>query len=239
MSGAVRDFTPHLRVESRRELNLLPGGEGPFCSFSITNRWKEIPGVYVFLVDGAPVYVGECKCLVKRVNQGYGHIAPRNCFVGGQATNIRINSLIREAILKIRTVDLVFCRTDSRKRVESEMIGSLKPQWNRAAPWVISRPTAMTAIADHAGSSNVRLVKQASTCRDQVVKAARAVVQEKGQNEFTVLEVVARAREIGVEFSENTIRTHVTSRCCKNAPKNHAVTYDDFERIAPGLYRIV
>ena len=39
-------------------------------------------------------------------------------------------------------------------------------------------------------------------------------------------------------YAESTIRTHVTSRMCGNAPDNHAVTYDDLVRIDAGRYRL-
>jgi hypothetical protein len=31
--------------------------------------------------------------------------------------------------------------------------------------------------------------------------------------------------------------THVVSRTCANAPKHHAITYSDLERVGRGLYR--
>lgn len=68
----------------------------------------------MFLVDHDPVYVGECECLVKRVNQGYGRIGPRNCFMGGRTTNVRINRLVRYAFLRAQIVELAFCRADYR-----------------------------------------------------------------------------------------------------------------------------
>jgi hypothetical protein len=234
-SGAVRDFTPHVRLESQPKPELLQGGEGPFCKFSISNRWRGKPGVYLFLVDGVLVYVGECECLVKRINQGYGCIAPRNCFDGGQATNVRINSLIRKAVLQARTVELAFCLTDDRKRVESEMISALTPRWNRGRPRSVAsvkipRTTATPPI--HRSAPD-----RMPDCRELILKAVRDLVSEKGRNEFTVLEIIKRLH--GADYSESTIRTHITSRCCLNAPKNHAVTYGDFERIARGLYRLV
>ena len=39
-------------------------------------------------------------------------------------------------------------------------------------------------------------------------------------------------------YSESTIRTHVTSRMCANAPDNHGTTYDDLVRVGRGLYRL-
>jgi len=43
----------------------------------------------------------------------------------------------------------------------------------------------------------------------------------------------------GSRYKESTIRTHVTSRMCRNAPKYHATKYDDFERVDYGTYRLV
>jgi hypothetical protein len=237
-TGAVRDFTPHVKLEQRRDL--LPGGEGPFCKFSVSNKWLGRPGVYVVIVDGALVYVGECECLVRRVNQGYGRIAPRNCFVGGQSTNVRINRLIREAVLQAQTVELAFCCTDTRKRIESRMINILTPRWNRAvAPRNVSRAAAVKATANRPTPLNELPSDRTSTCREQILEAARGIVRERGRNEFTILEIVNRLKDTGAGFSGSTIRTHITSRCCRNAPKNHAVTYEDFERIARGCYRMV
>jgi hypothetical protein len=239
-SGDVLDFTPHVKLDGRLGLNLLPGGEGPFCKFSISNQWLGRPGVYVFLVDGSAVYVGECECLVKRVNQGYGSIAPRNCFVGGQSTNVRINRFIRDAVLRGKTVELAFCCTDSRKAIESEMISRLAPPWNRASRGrSVSSSEATKSVASQPQVMNRLLPSPTSACREQILRAVRDVVQEKGRNEFTVSEIVNRLRGAGAGYADGTIRTHITSRCCRNAPKNHAVVYEDFERIARGVYRVV
>ena len=40
------------------------------------------------------------------------------------------------------------------------------------------------------------------------------------------------------DLNVSTIRTHITSRCCENAAPNHAVTYNDYERIERGIYRL-
>jgi predicted RNase H-like HicB family nuclease len=35
-----------------------------------------------------------------------------------------------------------------------------------------------------------------------------------------------------------TVRTHISSRCCVNAPKNHPHKWDYFERVERGVYEI-
>lgn len=73
----------------------------------------------------------------------------------------------------------------------------------------------------------------------QVLAAAREITQSKGRNELAPEEVVHFLRRRGSPYAESTIRTHIVSRCCKNAPENHAVRYEYFERVGHGLYRIL
>ena len=77
------------------------------------------------------------------------------------------------------------------------------------------------------------------TCRDEVLACAEAVVKRKGENRFTILEILDCMQSRGSRCKESTIRTHVTSRMCRNAPNHHAVTFEDFERVERGVYRIV
>jgi hypothetical protein len=75
-------------------------------------------------------------------------------------------------------------------------------------------------------------------CHDQVLDAAKAVTARSGKNEFSIAEIVSELAMAGSHYAESTIRTHVVSRCCANAPNHHAVVYDYFERIDRGLYRV-
>ena len=76
------------------------------------------------------------------------------------------------------------------------------------------------------------------TCRDEVLKGAQELSQLSPSGEFSVDDVVAYLRRKGSAYKESTIRTHLTSRMCANAPDTHAVTYDDLERTARGTYRL-
>ena len=76
-------------------------------------------------------------------------------------------------------------------------------------------------------------------CHHDALSAAREIVAAKGENEFTSGEVIRLLQEWGTQYAENTIRTHVVSRCCVNAPAHHAVRYPYFERIDKGLYRVL
>jgi hypothetical protein len=55
---------------------------------------------------------------------------------------------------------------------------------------------------------------------------------------FSLGEIVREVRSLGSDYRESTIRTHVTSRMCANAPDHHAVVYNDLERVDHGLNRI-
>jgi hypothetical protein len=78
-----------------------------------------------------------------------------------------------------------------------------------------------------------------TTCRDEILDAVKELIRSKGINEFHMAEVVNYMKENRTEYTESTIKTHIVSKCCKNAPHNHAKHYDDFERMGEGVYRIL
>lgn len=76
------------------------------------------------------------------------------------------------------------------------------------------------------------------TCREELLYTVKQITSSRDNKEFTVVEVVNKMKEAGTTFKESTIRTHITSRCCVNAPSNHGTTYNDLERVKPGVYRL-
>lgn len=75
------------------------------------------------------------------------------------------------------------------------------------------------------------------TCRDEILEVAVELARASSTGEFTLEDVVEHMNRRGTRYAEQTIRTHVTSRLCANAPDHHAVTYDDFIRTDKGTYR--
>lgn len=51
-------------------------------------------------------------------------------------------------------------------------------------------------------------------------------------------EVVDWLRRRGTAYAEATIRTHVTSSMCVDAPANHGTVYADLKRISEGRYAL-
>lgn len=77
------------------------------------------------------------------------------------------------------------------------------------------------------------------TCRDEVLACAEAVVRRTGTNRFTIGDILDCMRARETQYKDSTIRTHVTSLMCINAPQHHEMKYRDFERVGRGLYRLV
>ena len=77
------------------------------------------------------------------------------------------------------------------------------------------------------------------TCRDEILETATRLMQRSGEESFSLADLITEMRDSGTSYQESTIRTHVTSRLCANAPDHHAVTYPDLERVASGRYRLV
>lgn len=76
-----------------------------------------------------------------------------------------------------------------------------------------------------------------TTCREAVLDAFARLEGRHHRTDFTLAEIVAEVRSETKAFAESTVRTHVTSRLCSNAPDNHEVVHDDLERVERGLYR--
>ncbi len=76
------------------------------------------------------------------------------------------------------------------------------------------------------------------TCRDEILDAVAGIIRRSGQEQFTVAEVIQEMSRRGTSYAESTIRTHVTSRMCANAPDHHGVVYGDLLRIGRGTYRL-
>ena len=129
--GVPIEYEPQSGYKNVKNLPIHSYGNGPFCRFGIPNFLHKT-GIYVILLDEKPKYVGECDDLAKRWNMGYGNISPRNCFMGGQPTNCRINNLILCAYKAGSEIKLLFYPTDNRFEIENFFIKGLTPEWNRS-----------------------------------------------------------------------------------------------------------
>jgi len=76
-------------------------------------------------------------------------------------------------------------------------------------------------------------------CHEEVLEASRTIINIKGKNEFSPIEIITHLKNQGTDCEESTIRTHIISRCCKNSPSHHGTTYEYFERVSFGLYKVI
>jgi hypothetical protein len=70
---------------------------------------------------------------------------------------------------------------------------------------------------------------------EDVLKTARRICRERGERTFRVVDVVRALPYL----KESSVRTHIVSRCCVNAPKNHPHRWPYFLRRARGEYEIL
>ena len=69
---------------------------------------------------------------------------------------------------------------------------------------------------------------------EEVLRAAGRLCRERGGWTFTPEEVVHALPHL----NESSVRTHIVSRCCVEAPKNHPHKWDYFSRVRRGVYEI-
>ena len=128
-TGAIVEKRPQAQYYKAATVPLHKHGDGSFCKFGISVP-RGLVGVYALLVDGKVRYIGECEDLRKRFSYGYGNISPRNCYKGGQGTNLKINRQVLEVTKAAGRVDLYFYETSERKKIERQLLNSYSPPWN-------------------------------------------------------------------------------------------------------------
>jgi hypothetical protein len=107
-------------------------GDNVFCDFSIAaTTLSESKGVYSFAVGKTIKYFGRSHDpFIKRLNQGYGHLSPKNCYRDGQSTNCHVNSLVAKCFTEVA---FYVCPLDDDykiDRLEKLLINLHKPEWN-------------------------------------------------------------------------------------------------------------
>ncbi len=70
---------------------------------------------------------------------------------------------------------------------------------------------------------------------EEVLSTARRICRERGERTFRVADIVHALPHL----NPSSVRTHVVSRCCVNAPKNHPHKWDYFRRVGRGEYVIL
>jgi hypothetical protein len=92
------------------------------------------------------------------------------------------------------------------------------------------------------GSSTAILEQRASlpanSACQEILTVARRLATRSPDGSFTLMQVIAELRRTGTQYTESTIRTHVTSRMCADFPDHHGTTYDDLERLNRGRCRL-
>lgn len=111
-------------------------GDLEYSVFFITeDQFLRKKGVYAYISGEDIKYIGRCKdSLKKRINQGYGKIHPKNCYLDGQATNCHLNALITGSR---EDISLWLCPMDDEREIvtkEHRLIRSYQPPWNIQRP---------------------------------------------------------------------------------------------------------
>lgn len=134
-NGRPIELMPQARYKRASSTPLNPHGSGPFCRFKVQGLPRS-PGVYALLVGGRVTYVGKGQNLEERWGpRGYATISPRNCFVGGQSTNCKVNNRILQAAQRGVSISLWVHPTANPGPVEAFVIRELDPPWNGNVPW--------------------------------------------------------------------------------------------------------
>jgi len=210
---------------------------------AVPKKW----GTYIFRKSGGGqigrlngssdiLYIGSTKNrrgLNQRMRQ-YLHPGPT------QLTSLRINKFMKETPLEV-----AWCITDEPENMEHELLKRYSQEHNELPPLNhatkhLLKKQLEESVSIQDSVSTVLIKPDIDTvCRDEILDCARQLVKQKGQNRLTVKEIVNCMKGRRTVYKESTIRTHVVSKLCANAPRHHTPKYSDFERIGRGIYRLV
>lgn len=76
------------------------------------------------------------------------------------------------------------------------------------------------------------------TARDAVLSAFASLSRRTERGEFSPSEIVAECLANGWVGATSTLKTHICSRMCIDAPANHATVHADLVRVGRGRYRL-
>jgi hypothetical protein len=109
-------------------------GDETYCRFYFQDtNWLYSKGLYCFILDDAIMYIGQSRdSFGKRINQGYGNISPKNCYLDGQATNCHINSLVTLHRAELNLFLGEVKDLSVTDRLEKRLIMFYQPAWNIA-----------------------------------------------------------------------------------------------------------
>jgi hypothetical protein len=214
--GRISEFFPDSTSLQRRGLRLHRNGAGPFCRFQVSTQLC-LTGVYVLTVDDTVCYVGECADLARRFNTGYGSIAARNRYEGGQNTNCKVNALVLDAVKSGQSVELWFLQTQQRKDVETELLLALHPPWNGRR----------SAVAVHTAASVTRessLAEGGNKMRESAQPPVRAMIRQAAEalgGPFTISALSDWVLQHYPGTNTNTIQAQIVYCTVNNPSRVH------------------
>ncbi len=117
---------------------LNPHGDLTYSMFTLADRRHlDAKGIYAYYFGSELRYIGRCIDSMKcRINNGYGKIHPKNCYIDGQATNCHLNALITQSRSR-EDISLWICQIladEDIKMTERLLIRQHEPPWNIQRP---------------------------------------------------------------------------------------------------------
>ena len=137
--------------------------------------------------------------------------------------------------------------TSRAKVVDNAIMGyvieRLPPAANRRrgrSDRVVPQEAGVNPDATAPGAHEASTARPGATCRDEILAAAQSIVSKSsGRNAFSMADVLAEMRRRATSYPEVTIRTHMASHMCAEAPGRQGGRPPDLRRIGRGLYALI
>lgn len=134
LSMNLGEFLLKLKIEGDQFYSkfLNKYGDLEYCRFGLADQNDEhLKGVYFYYENEQLRYVGRCRDNMKnRINNGYGSVSPKNCFIDGQSTNCHLNARISNCMADISLCMFIMEENSEIEILEMSLIEQYRPQWN-------------------------------------------------------------------------------------------------------------
>jgi hypothetical protein len=111
-------------------------GDLEYCRFRIAECPQlESNRLYIYVIEDRVQYIGRCRdSFRKRLNNGYGSISPKNCYIDGQSTNCHLNALVAAHRGEVALFACPIESDDMIVSLEGRLITQEQPPWNQQMP---------------------------------------------------------------------------------------------------------
>ncbi len=200
----------HENYSKKDSVELNSYGNSLFAKFKIENNalTRQV-GLYAFFKNDELLYIGRTHASFhERLSTGYGNISPKNCYIGGQSTNCKMNSYINKSMSDGESITYYvypMVGIESINNLEARMIMELDPPLNGQIPSIKKQSVSTSFRSVKQVDQSVHLpgiLSKSGSITSQVVEYIEKKLNESFLSGKTEVTLTAKQIHNELQFSQ-------------------------------------